>query len=101
MKNAKTIVMTSLCSFLVMNCVSMSTISPLSFRNRVLRACKTHDAERLKVPLESLLGKLCYSRCLKERRECDTDKLETLVLDLTNPVAYAKFRDSQMLCKGE
>jgi len=79
----------------------MSKTSPRSYRHQAWRACSSPDAERLGVTLESLHGKLCYTRCLKLKRTCKPDKLETLVTDLNDPVEYARFRDARMFCRGE
>lgn len=101
LKNLTVFVTTSLFWILLMNCAGMSKSSPRSYRHQAWRACAKPDADRLGVSLHSLLGKLCYTRCKKDLKECDVKKLETLVTDLTQEVDYAKFRDSQFFCRTE
>lgn len=79
----------------------MSKTSPRSYAHKAWRACAHPDSERLGVPLESLHGKLCYTRCKKNKKECKPDKLETLTTDLNDPAEYAKFRDTRMSCRSE
>jgi len=52
------------------------------------------------VPLKSLLGKLCYTKCEKDKMRCKPEKLITEVTDLNDPVQYQRFVDADMRCRS-